>query len=74
MFVSQSQDGTWDYKSHYNAFEKLHNPFPKLRGEFFVYKPVKTKIVVPGFIQMAVNRLVNYERFFGRRIFIVPQF
>jgi hypothetical protein len=60
MFVSQSQDGTWDYKSPYNAFEELHNLFPKFRGEFFIYKQVKTKIVVSGFMQMAVNRLVNY--------------
>jgi hypothetical protein len=65
MFVSQS------HKSHYNAFEKLHNLYPKIRGEFFFYKEVKTKIVVTDFIQMAVNRLVF---FFGRRIFIVLQF
>jgi hypothetical protein len=59
MFVSQSQDDTWDYKSPKNPFEKLHNIFPKLR-EFFIYKQVKIKSVVNGFIQMAVNILVNY--------------
>jgi len=60
MFASQSQDDTWDCKSPKNAFENLHNLFPKLRGEFFIYKQVKTKIFVTGFIQMAVNILVNY--------------
>jgi hypothetical protein len=30
MFVSESQKGVWDYKSHYNAFEKLDNLLPKL--------------------------------------------
>jgi len=43
IFVSPSQDGTWYYKSPNNAFEKFHNLFHKLRGEFFICKQVSKK-------------------------------